>query len=134
MGWHPLAVVQYTFTHKQYREEQNDTEYPEWNIYNNKNTLILQSVYILYKIMKKHTEHTSVGTMIQNKQRIEKCDRRNKHKSNKCHMINIASNNDRDAVAKTFTPLKYTCQQFTSARLKLIQIHFTNLSFGFTPV
>jgi hypothetical protein len=31
----PVAVVQYTFTHKQYTEQHNDTE---WNIHNNKNT------------------------------------------------------------------------------------------------
>jgi len=29
LGWYPVAVVQYTFTHKQY---------PEQNIDNNKNT------------------------------------------------------------------------------------------------
>ena len=38
MGWHPIAVVQYTFTHKQYIEQHNETEYLERNIYNNKNT------------------------------------------------------------------------------------------------
>jgi len=38
MGWHPVAAVQYTFTYKQYTEQQNETEYPEWNIHNNKNT------------------------------------------------------------------------------------------------
>jgi hypothetical protein len=36
LGWHPVAVVQYTFTHKQYTEQHNETEYPEQNI--NKNT------------------------------------------------------------------------------------------------
>jgi len=34
LGWHPLAVVQYTFTHKQYTEQYNDREYPEWNTIN----------------------------------------------------------------------------------------------------
>ena len=29
MDWHLGAVVQYTFTHKQYTEQHNDTEYPE---------------------------------------------------------------------------------------------------------
>jgi len=38
MGWHPVAVVQYTFTHKQYAEQHNETEYPERNVYNNNNT------------------------------------------------------------------------------------------------
>jgi len=33
-----VAVVQYTFTHKQYSEQHNETEYPEQNILNNKNT------------------------------------------------------------------------------------------------
>ena len=32
-----MAVVQYTFTHKQYIEQDNETEYPERNIHNNKN-------------------------------------------------------------------------------------------------
>jgi len=36
--WHPVAVVQYTFTHKQYTELHNKTEYPEGNIHNNMNT------------------------------------------------------------------------------------------------
>ena len=30
-----MAVVQYTFTHKQYIEQQNETEYMEQNIFNN---------------------------------------------------------------------------------------------------
>jgi hypothetical protein len=34
-----VAVVQYTFTHKQYTEQHNETEYTERNINNNKNTL-----------------------------------------------------------------------------------------------
>jgi hypothetical protein len=34
----PVAVVQYTFTHKQYTEQHNGTEYTERNIHNNKNT------------------------------------------------------------------------------------------------
>ena len=33
-----MAVVQYTFTHKQYTEQHNETEYTERNIHNNKNT------------------------------------------------------------------------------------------------
>jgi hypothetical protein len=32
-----MAVIQYTFTHKQYTEQQNETEYTEQNIYYNKN-------------------------------------------------------------------------------------------------
>jgi len=34
----PVAAVQYTFTHKQYTEQHNETEYTEQNIHNNKNT------------------------------------------------------------------------------------------------
>jgi hypothetical protein len=37
LGWHPVAVVQYTFTNKQYTEH-NETEYTEQNTHNNKNT------------------------------------------------------------------------------------------------
>jgi len=33
-----VAVVQYTFTHKQYTEQHNETEYTEQKVYNNKNT------------------------------------------------------------------------------------------------
>jgi hypothetical protein len=29
LGWHPVAVVQHTFTHKQYTEQHNETEYTE---------------------------------------------------------------------------------------------------------
>jgi hypothetical protein len=36
-----MAVVQITFTHKQYTEQHNATEYLEWNIHNNKNTYLL---------------------------------------------------------------------------------------------
>jgi hypothetical protein len=35
---HPVAVVQYTFTHKQHTEQHNETEYTEYYIHNNKNT------------------------------------------------------------------------------------------------
>ena len=38
MGWQPVAAVQYTFTHKQYIEQHNETEYTEWNIHNNNDT------------------------------------------------------------------------------------------------
>ena len=32
------STVQHTVTHKQYTEQHNETEYPERNIHNNKNT------------------------------------------------------------------------------------------------
>jgi len=35
--WHPVAVVQYTFTRKQYTEPHNETQYLERNIHNNNN-------------------------------------------------------------------------------------------------
>jgi hypothetical protein len=38
MGWHPVAVVHFTFTHKQYTEQDSETEYTEYYIHNNKNT------------------------------------------------------------------------------------------------
>ena len=38
LGWHPVAAVQYTFTHKQYTEQHSETECTERNIHNNKNT------------------------------------------------------------------------------------------------
>jgi hypothetical protein len=34
----PVAIVQYTVTHKQYTEQHNETEYTELNTHNNKNT------------------------------------------------------------------------------------------------
>jgi hypothetical protein len=34
-----VAVVQYTFTHKKYTEQHNETEYTEQNIHNNKNKI-----------------------------------------------------------------------------------------------
>jgi hypothetical protein len=33
----PVAVVQYMFSHKQYTEQHNETEYTEWNTHNDKN-------------------------------------------------------------------------------------------------
>ena len=38
LGWQPVAVVKYKFTNKQYAKKHNETEYPEQNIHNNKNT------------------------------------------------------------------------------------------------
>jgi hypothetical protein len=35
----PVAVVENTFTHKRYTEQQNETEYTEPNIHNNKNKI-----------------------------------------------------------------------------------------------
>ena len=33
-----MAVVQYTFTHKQYTEQHSEIDYPEQNVHNSKNT------------------------------------------------------------------------------------------------
>jgi hypothetical protein len=48
----PVAVVQYTFTHKQYTEQHNETEYTERNIYKNKNTQANKGTH--YIIIKKY--------------------------------------------------------------------------------
>jgi len=44
-----VAVEQYTFTHKQYTEQNNETEYLEGNI-----IIIIIIIYIIYKIKWKH--------------------------------------------------------------------------------
>jgi len=38
MGWHPMAVVQYTLTQKRYTEQHNEREYTAQNMRNNKQT------------------------------------------------------------------------------------------------
>ena len=45
----------------------------------------------------------------------------------KLHMVFVSSNNDRHPVPKIFTPLHYTCRQFTSSHLNFTQLHFTTL-------
>jgi len=40
-----LAIVRYTFTHKQYTEQHNETEYPEWYI-----TIRIQKHITLHRI------------------------------------------------------------------------------------
>jgi hypothetical protein len=35
--WHPVAVVQYTFTQKQHTEQHNEAEHTEYYLHNNKN-------------------------------------------------------------------------------------------------
>jgi hypothetical protein len=34
LGSHPVAVVQFAFTHKQYTKQHNETEYTEQNMHN----------------------------------------------------------------------------------------------------
>jgi hypothetical protein len=38
LGWYPVAVILYTFTHKQYTAQDSETEFTEYYTYNNKNT------------------------------------------------------------------------------------------------
>ena len=42
IGLTPGGSSTYTFTHKQYAEQHKETEYPERNIHNNKNTYTQQ--------------------------------------------------------------------------------------------
>jgi len=42
IGLHPVAVIQYTFTYKQYKEQHNETENPERSTHNTKNTFTKQ--------------------------------------------------------------------------------------------
>ena len=39
VGLTPGGVIQYIFTHKQYTEQHNETEYLERNIHNNNNNI-----------------------------------------------------------------------------------------------
>jgi hypothetical protein len=49
----PVAVVQYTFTHKQYTEQHNETEYTErYIVHNNKNTSVTIRILDLNKTEK----------------------------------------------------------------------------------
>jgi len=68
------------------------------------------------KIKQKHTKHTSVYTMIQNRTRRiwKECDKPNSHISSKLHLIYISYNNDRHPVTKTFTTLHYTSQHLST--------------------
>ena len=72
LGRYPVAAVQYTFTHKQYTEQNYETEYPERNTHKTirilkltKEYITLQEEYIIYKIKQKHTKHTTICTIIQ---------------------------------------------------------------------
>jgi hypothetical protein len=68
---------------------------------------------------------------------MKECDKRNSHISSKLHMIYIFSNDDRQAVTKTFTTLHYTspnytalfytCRHFISSQINFTQLHFTTL-------
>jgi hypothetical protein len=52
----PVVVIQYTFTHKQYTEQHNETEYTEQNMHNNKNTKA-----ITIRIFKHNNKNTWLG-------------------------------------------------------------------------
>jgi hypothetical protein len=57
-----MAAIQYTFTHKQYTEQHNETEYTEENIYNNKNTKYTKlnrstpNITTVYTVIKRGTK------------------------------------------------------------------------------
>jgi hypothetical protein len=81
LGWHPLAVVQYTFTQKQYTEQYNETKYTEQNTHNNKNT-----------------QFTKLNRSIQNLQPcIEwyKIEPKDYERNSKLQMTCLSSNNDK---------------------------------------
>jgi hypothetical protein len=57
----------------------------------------------------------------------------------KLHMVcissdNVSSDNDRHPVPKTFTPLHYACQHFSSSQLNFTHLYFTSLSYALTPL
>jgi hypothetical protein len=60
---------------------------------------------------------------------VKECDERNSHISSKLHLFYISSNNDRQPVTKTFTPLHYNCRHFTSCHSNFTQLHFTTLHY-----
>jgi hypothetical protein len=49
-----LTLTQYTFTHNQYTEQYNETEYPERKIHNNKNSQT--TIKILFTKLNKSTQ------------------------------------------------------------------------------
>jgi hypothetical protein len=72
-----VTVVQYTFTHKQYTELHNKTEYTERNVHSNKNMYINKRTHsiiikvhnltirkIIYTIKQKHTNLTTIYSVI----------------------------------------------------------------------
>jgi cell division protein FtsL len=64
---HPVAIVQYTFTHKQYTEQHNETEYLERNIHNNKNTNTNKRIHNITKRIhnSKNIQFTKLNRSIQ---------------------------------------------------------------------
>jgi len=58
-----VAAVQYTFTHKQYTEQHNETEYTNGTYI----AIRTHKEYITYTIKQKHTKHTTICTVIQNR-------------------------------------------------------------------
>jgi hypothetical protein len=58
---------------------------------------------------------------------MKECDKRNIRISSKLNLVYISSNNDRNLVTKTFTPLLYTCKHFIFSHLNFNQLHFTTL-------
>ena len=67
----------------------------------------------------KHTKHSTIYRMIQNRTKTIRKNVINKRRiSTKIHLIYISSNNDRHSVTKTFSPLQYISPNYTS-------LHFT---------
>jgi hypothetical protein len=48
-----VAVVQYTFPHKQYKEQHNNLHYTEYYINNNKNTYMETLIFIILCLVNK---------------------------------------------------------------------------------
>jgi hypothetical protein len=59
----PVAALQYTFTHKQYTEQHNDTEYTERNIHNN-NTIKIHNIRTNNLHKHNYIKHTNIYTII----------------------------------------------------------------------
>jgi len=60
LGWHPVTAVQYTFTHKQYTEQHNETEY---KVHKNKNINITIRIH---KHNNKNTQFAKLNRSLQN--------------------------------------------------------------------
>jgi len=60
LGWHPVAVVQCTFTHKQYTEHHNGTDYTEQLI-----IIIIIIIIVIRKHNTKNTQFTKLNKSIQ---------------------------------------------------------------------
>ena len=68
-----VAIIQYTSAHKQSTHQHVEQEYLERYItiriykHNSNNTQHITKEYVIYTIKQKHTKHTTIYTMIQNR-------------------------------------------------------------------